>query len=294
MGASFTIIAMLCGLLAIIAVLLLWADRRYRDTSSDVVEAINALLPQTQCAQCGYPGCRPYAQAVADGAAIDLCPPGGRATQRALGQLLGRSPGPAVTDPQPLKARIDESRCVGCFLCVAACPVDAIVGAPQWLHTVIEERCTGCELCLAPCPVDCIDLVGVSSEPPASEACPPSTAASPSAPCIRCNRCESVCPEHLLPQQLWWVSRAADLKAAQHNGLADCIECGLCNQVCPSNIDLLAVFSSAKKNLASEQHARQLAQKAQVHFEQRKHRLANEAQALATRRADRIRSRSWT
>ncbi len=294
MGASLIVVATLCGLLAIIAALLLWADRRFRDTSNDVVEAINALLPQTQCAQCGYPGCRPYAQAVADGAAIDLCPPGGHATQRALGQLLGRSLGPAVTEPQPLKARIDESRCIGCFLCVAACPVDAIVGAPQWLHTVIEDRCTGCELCLPPCPVDCIDLVSVSIEQPAGEIFAPAITAVQSTPCIRCNRCESVCPEHLLPQELWWVSRAEDLTAAQDQGLTDCIECGLCNQVCPSDIDLLAVFSSAKKNLASEQQARQQAQKAQAHFEQRNDRLADEAQRRETRRADRIRSRSWT
>lgn len=306
MGASFTLIIVLCGLLAIIALLLLWADRRFRDTSDDVVDAINALLPQTQCAQCGYPGCRPYARAVAKGAAIDLCPPGGSATQQALGQLLGRNPGPAVTAPQPLKARIDENRCIGCCLCVDACPVDAIVGAPQWLHTVIEERCTGCELCLAPCPVDCIDLVSLNNEQPAGDTCAPSltgaitgsiagsTAASDSAPCIRCNRCESVCPEHLLPQELWWVSRASDLAAAKNQGLADCIECGLCNQVCPSNIDLLAVFSSAKKNLAGEQRTRQLAQQAQAHFEQRQDRLASEARSRASRRADRIRTRSWT
>ncbi len=294
MGASFTVIAMLCGLLGIIAALLLWAERRFRDADDAVVDAIDALLPQTQCAQCGYPGCRPYAQAVAGGAAIDLCPPGGRATQRALGQLLGRKPGPAVTDPQPLRARIDEARCIGCFLCVDACPVDAIVGAPQWLHSVIEERCTGCELCLPACPVDCIDLVSPSFKQPARQASPASTSASRSAPCIRCNRCESVCPEHLLPQELWWVSRAANLAAAQDQGLADCIECGLCNQVCPSNIDLLAVFTSAKTNLADEQHARQLAQKAQAHFEQRNDRLANEAQSRAERRADRIRSSSWS
>jgi len=294
MGASLTVVAMLCSLLAIIAALLFWADHRFRDASDDLVDAINALLPQTQCAQCGYPGCRPYAQAVASGVAIDLCPPGGRATQRALGQLLGRDPGPAVTDPQPLRARIDETRCIGCFLCVEACPVDAIVGTPQWLHTVIEERCTGCELCLPPCPVDCIDLVNPSFKQPATQASTPPISASRSAPCIRCDRCESVCPEHLLPQELWWVSRSTNLAAAQDQGLADCIECGLCNQVCPSNIDLLTVFSAAKKNLASEKHARQLAGKAQANFEQRNARLANEAQSRATRRADRIRSRSWT
>jgi electron transport complex protein RnfB len=128
------------------------------------VERIDALLPQTQCAQCGYPGCRPYARAVAAGEAdIDQCPPGGTETMRALAELLGRDEVPLApahhSRAAPLIAVIRESECIGCARCLPACPVDAIVGAPQYLHTVIESECTGCELCLAPCPVDCIDLV---------------------------------------------------------------------------------------------------------------------------------------
>ncbi len=127
------------------------------------VDAVNRLLPQTQCAQCGYPGCLPYAQAVLDGTAeIDQCAPGGKATVTALANLLGQTPRPVNPlfgqQQEPAVAEIDESRCIGCVLCIAACPVDAIVGAAQFTHTVIRSECTGCELCLAPCPVDCISL----------------------------------------------------------------------------------------------------------------------------------------
>jgi len=130
------------------------------DTGS-LVGKINELLPQTQCGQCGFPGCRPYAIAVAEQqAAINLCPPGGEPTVARLAKLLGRNPLP-LAEPGPalqLIALIDETRCIGCTYCRAACPVDAIVGAQQLMHTVIESECTGCGLCVAPCPVDCIDL----------------------------------------------------------------------------------------------------------------------------------------
>jgi len=140
-----------------------WAATRLRPNEDRLVESINALLPQTQCGQCRYPGCRPYAQAIARGEVdIDRCPPGGDATIRALASLLGREPKPV--DPQfgtvtsPVVAVIDEELCIGCGLCLPACPVDAIVGAPRFMHTVLEAQCTGCTLCVPPCPVDCIAM----------------------------------------------------------------------------------------------------------------------------------------
>ena len=154
------------GIAAALGAVLGWVAARLRSDPESLVERIDSLLPQTQCGQCLYPGCRPYAQAIAAGEAdIDRCPPGGEATVRALAALLGRQPRPV--DPRygvvapPRVAVIDESRCIGCALCLPACPVDAIVGAPRFVHTVIEAQCTGCELCLPPCPVDCIAMVAV-------------------------------------------------------------------------------------------------------------------------------------
>lgn len=131
---------------------------------------INNLLPQTQCAQCGYPGCRPYAQAIeADQANINQCPPGGQDVIVQLAKLLGRDVIPLNTEfgmekPETV-ALIDEDACIGCTLCIHACPVDAIVGAGKHMHTVITQECTGCELCLPPCPVDCIDMVAARRVP---------------------------------------------------------------------------------------------------------------------------------
>jgi electron transport complex protein RnfB len=149
-----------------------WAARVFRVESDPVVDRIDALLPQTQCGQCGYPGCRPYAEAIAAWEAdINRCPPGGEAGVRALADLLGREPialNPENGEEKPRAvAVIDESVCIGCTLCIQACPVDAILGAPKQMHTVIAAECTGCELCLPPCPVDCIDMV---VPPPAADA----------------------------------------------------------------------------------------------------------------------------
>jgi len=135
-----------------------------RSGAISIADQIDALLPQTQCTKCGYEGCRPYADAIARGdAEINQCPPGGAGGIEKLARLLERPPLPlnAVNGVErPLTvAVIDESRCIGCTLCLPACPVDAIVGAAKRMHTVIGTQCTGCDLCVAPCPVDCILMV---------------------------------------------------------------------------------------------------------------------------------------
>jgi electron transport complex protein RnfB len=153
-----------CALVAVIAWCLLLADARLPDDADAVVLEVDALLPQSQCAQCGFPGCRPYAEAIVnDHAPINRCPPGGQTTVARLSELLGRPESPLDEEFGAHKGRIyaaiREAECIGCTFCVAACPVDAIVGAHLTTHTVIRGLCTGCELCIAPCPVDCIDLV---------------------------------------------------------------------------------------------------------------------------------------
>lgn len=139
-----------------------FAAVRFRVESDPVVEQIDALLPQTQCGQCGHPGCRPYAEAIADGEAINRCPPGGDATIAALADLLGRDAEPLDGEAAAKTvAYIREEDCIGCTKCIQACPVDAIVGASRYTHTVIAAECTGCDLCVEPCPVDCIDMLTV-------------------------------------------------------------------------------------------------------------------------------------
>ena len=151
---TITALALITG----VALSLAW--RSLPADPGKLVAEVDRLLPQTQCAQCGYPGCRPYAQAVVEeGAPINLCPPGGEDTVQRLASLLGREPLPlAETQPGRVVAVIDEAVCIGCTHCRSACPVDAIVGAHQRMHTIIDSECTGCELCIAPCPVDCISL----------------------------------------------------------------------------------------------------------------------------------------
>lgn len=150
---TIALIALLAGLA------LSFASRQLPSNKGDLIDTVNDLLPQTQCAQCGYPGCRPYAAAIVEASAdINLCPPGGQATVERLAKLLGKDVLPLVKAAQPTVAVIDESACIGCVHCRNACPVDAIVGAHQLMHTVIESECTGCELCVAPCPVDCISM----------------------------------------------------------------------------------------------------------------------------------------
>ena len=129
-------------------------------------EEILSALPQTQCGQCNYPGCRPYAEAIVRGEAdFNQCPPGGTATIKVLADILGRQVKALNQvhgrENEPHLALIDESLCIGCVKCIKACPVDAILGAAKQMHTVLAEECTGCELCVAPCPMDCISMQAV-------------------------------------------------------------------------------------------------------------------------------------
>jgi len=125
--------------------------------NEDLVDKIDNLLPQTQCQKCGYPGCRPYAKAIVDKKAdINQCPPGGQQGVQILSQLLNIQEKPLIDSGYGLVAKIIEQDCIGCTQCLPPCPVDAIVGAPKQMHTVITQLCTGCELCVIPCPVDCI------------------------------------------------------------------------------------------------------------------------------------------
>lgn len=159
MSVLWALLAM-AGLGLLIGILLGWAALRFRVEGDPLVEKIDAVLPQTQCGQCGYPGCKPYASAIAAGEAdINQCPPGGEDGVKKLADLLGVEAKPLNAAPRPKAlAVIDESLCIGCTLCIQACPVDAILGAAKQMHTVIASECTGCELCVAPCPVDCISM----------------------------------------------------------------------------------------------------------------------------------------
>jgi electron transport complex protein RnfB len=160
-------ILILLVLAAVFGALLGFAALRFRVEGNPVVDQINALLPQTQCGQCGYPGCKPYAQSIADGGPINKCPPGGESTIHALAALLDVEAQPLDAEhgkeDQRKVAFIREAECIGCTKCIQACPVDAILGSAKHMHTVLASECTGCDLCVEPCPVDCIDMIPARS-----------------------------------------------------------------------------------------------------------------------------------
>jgi electron transport complex protein RnfB len=167
---TWSVAAVLLIYLVLLATACLLVRNRFRSSAASAsqahavsVDRINSLLPQTQCGQCGYPGCRPYAEAIHAGVAINRCPPGGATTITRLARLLDRpelplDPRHGVESVRKV-AFIREDECIGCTKCIQACPVDAIVGAPKRMHTVIVRDCTGCDLCVSPCPVDCIDML---------------------------------------------------------------------------------------------------------------------------------------
>lgn len=164
-----TALLVMLGLALFLGLVLGYSAVKFRVEGNPLVQKIDAILPQTQCGQCGFPGCKPYATAIAAGEAdINQCPPGGEAGMQKLAELLGVEPKPLNAEhglPKPKSvAIIDEALCIGCTLCIQACPVDAILGAAKHMHTVIAQECTGCELCLPPCPVDCIEMVPVTED----------------------------------------------------------------------------------------------------------------------------------
>ena len=164
----FTAVTALVVLSAIFGGILGFAAVRFKVEGNPLVDQVDALLPQTQCGQCGHPGCRPYAQSIVDGGeAINHCPPGGQATINALANLLD-IPAPELDEEHGEEAEVKtvayirEDECIGCTKCIKACPVDAILGAAKLMHTVIADECTGCDLCVEPCPVDCIDMLPIA------------------------------------------------------------------------------------------------------------------------------------
>lgn len=169
---SIQLIALLSivGLSGLFGAILGFAAIRFRVEGDPVVDQIDAILPQTQCGQCGHPGCRPYAEGIANGEDHNKCPPGGDQVIQELADLLGREVLPldeehGEVSEEKMVAYIREDECIGCTKCIQACPVDAILGAAKQMHTVIVDECTGCDLCVDPCPVDCIDMIPRPSDP---------------------------------------------------------------------------------------------------------------------------------
>lgn len=164
MSAVLVAVLVLLGLGLVFGILLGYSSIRFKVEGNPLVDQVDSLLPQTQCGQCGHPGCRPYAEAIVnDNEPINKCPPGGQSTIEALADLLDVEvlPLDAEHGEEQVKkvAYIREDECIGCTKCIQACPVDAILGAAKQMHTVIASECTGCDLCVEPCPVDCIDML---------------------------------------------------------------------------------------------------------------------------------------
>lgn len=164
MATLYYVLIAITVLALIFGAILGFASVKLKVDADPIVEKIDALLPQSQCGQCGYPGCKPYAEAIANGDVITKCIPGGQPVVVKIADLLGvdvPSTDFADKDPTPMVAFIDENMCIGCTKCIQACPVDAIIGTNKAMHTVIPDLCTGCELCVAPCPTDCISMIKV-------------------------------------------------------------------------------------------------------------------------------------
>ncbi len=290
--------ALLAGLLLTFALARQVLQQRFPLDQQSLVEAIDALLPQTQCAQCNFPGCRPYAEAIAGGSApINLCPPGGEHTHHQLKALMGETHATvAPLKPAAATVRIDEARCIGCTLCLPPCPVDAIVGAQGLMHTVLQDHCTGCELCIPACPVDCIELL--THPEPLLVTNIPKPGNGPVRGCIQCGQCDGVCPVNLPVSDLFQQVHTGQTTQAAQSGLLNCVECGLCDRVCPSNIPLADIFGAeiqtVQADLAADAERQKFKIRHEVHQQRVQHRSAGAAEKRAARlQANRSGKRRW-
>jgi RnfABCDGE-type electron transport complex B subunit len=250
-------------------------------------ERLLAILPHTQCRQCGYAGCAPYAEALRAGEATpDACLPGGASLRHQLSGLLNlpdqvTPPEMLAPLPPPVLALIDEETCIGCAKCLDACPVDAIVGASHQLHAVLNAACTGCGLCLPPCPVDCITLVPgplpVGGWPSAASRAATTIQQTAAVDCTACGACVPVCPEGLHPQALLVAVQTLALADAATGGVARCTECHACDEVCPSKIPLAAHFAHAKQTNIALAHSTELAAVAASRSAARVRRMATQS-----------------
>ncbi len=271
------------------------AGKRWSPGQVELIAAIESRLPQTQCGQCQYPGCHAYAAAVAEGESIDLCPPGGESTLIELSNLLGRPARRRTLGETPIDltetpaqvARIREPECVGCTVCLSVCPVDAIIGAQGFMHGVLEDQCTGCELCVPACPVDCIDLL----ERPKGSVSPRVLRKEPSLEplgCIRCGRCDQVCPRDIPVRDLWWsIRQGLDTKLTGPRA-EDCIACGLCDANCPSGISLATPILKQATRDRRRRELRRQAERAAELYDNTSLRRSQEITKAESRRRERL------
>ncbi|MSQ67376.1 MAG: RnfABCDGE type electron transport complex subunit B [Gammaproteobacteria bacterium] len=258
------------------------------DAHAALAHAIERVLPQTQCAACGFAGCAPFADALARGTtALTGCVPGGALLVAKLSRLLERVGGPRVNLcaetalPAPLRVQIRAEACIGCTKCIAVCPVDAIIGAPRQLHDILTEHCTGCGLCIPPCPTNCIDWVSVApgfawplAAAPAALAIQTQTDITH---CTGCGDCGPVCPSQLAPAPLASAVAQGDLDRAVTLGLERCAACGQCGAACPVGIPLPAYFVQGRSVLAAARWQTEQAAGAGQRATQRRQRLARSA-----------------
>ena len=276
----------------IFAVASLWLRHAFHEVSTELVDEIDSILPQTQCAQCGYPGCRPYASAIPKGESIDLCIPGGPEVQAQLSNLMQIIPLTQISSPKEGLAFINEENCIGCALCLPACPVDAIIGAKDYLHTVVADECTGCELCVIACPVDCI--VMEESTRIISKNCEGRDNLEPEQACVNCLQCDEACPVNISPLLFHKLASKENYDALEKSDLFNCVEGGICDLNCPSSIGLTNQFKFAKdqviKNKAERENRTKLLARYERHNERLAARKSTENQARSKRMRD---QRPW-